>query len=236
MSAAAVEPPQADWKYHRGGRARPPRFPNARPRVQGDDTSPAGAWGYQPAPTFLPRTVTRTLVVAEKFNTALRISIVLSDGRMKRSRVEGTNVFEFERPEGSYLVTGLRGHIVELDYPAELAEWTLAGLPKLLATEPLKRVTETGIVRALQSVVRKFDRVVIATDFDREGELIGLECLELLQAVHPKIEVFRARYSALTREEIEQSFTKLQSVDHALAEAAAARQETGGRSSLGISR
>ncbi len=164
-------------------------------------------------------------MVAEKFNTALRISIVLSDSRMKRSRIEGTNVFEFERPEGPYLVTGLRGHIVELDYPAEHAEWTLDGLPRLLETEPLKKVTETGIVRALQSIVRKFDRVVIATDFDREGELIGLECLELLLAVHPKIEVFRARYSALTREEIEQSFTNLQTVDHALAEAAAARQE-----------
>lgn len=167
----------------------------------------------------------RTLVVAEKFNTALRIAIVLSDSRMKRSRIEGTNVFEFERPDGPYLVVGLRGHIVELDYPEEHAEWSLDGLPKLLETEPLKRVTETGIVSTLQSIVRKFDRVIIATDFDREGELIGQECLELLQKVHPAIEVTRARYSALTREEIERSFTNLQTLDVALAEAASARQE-----------
>jgi DNA topoisomerase I len=169
--------------------------------------------------------VTRTLVVAEKFNTALRIAVVLSDGRMKRSRIAGTNVFEFERPEGPYAVVGLRGHIVELDYPAELREWSLAGLPKLLETVPEKRVTEGGIVSALQSIVRQYERVIIATDFDREGELIGLECLELLQKVHPHIEVKRARYSALTREEIEQSFTHLQELDHALAEAAEARQE-----------
>jgi DNA topoisomerase-1 len=169
--------------------------------------------------------VTRTLVVAEKFNTALRIAVVLSDGRMKRSRIEGTNVFEFERPEGPYAVLGLRGHIVELDYPPELAEWSLEGLPRLLETVPEKRVTERGIVAALQSIVRGFDRVIIATDFDREGELIGLEALELLQKVHPGIEVKRARYSALTRDEIEQSFTHLQELDHALAEAAEARQE-----------
>jgi len=169
--------------------------------------------------------VIRTLVVAEKFNTALRIAVVLSDGRMKRSRIEGTNVFEFERPEGPYAVAGLRGHIVELDYPEEFREWSLAGLPKLLETTPLKRVTESGIVAALQSIVRKFDRVVIATDFDREGELIGLECLELLLKVHPKIEVRRARYSALTRDAIEESFTHLQELDRALAEAAEARQE-----------
>ena len=166
-----------------------------------------------------------TLVVTEKFSTALRIAIVLSDGRMQRTRVDGTSVFRFERPEGPFAVTGLRGHIVELDYPEELSEWTLSGLPKLLETEPLKRVTEGGIVSALRSMVREFGRVIIATDFDREGELIGLECLRLLQEVHPQIEVKRARYSALTRDEIERSFSNLQEVDHALAEAAAARQE-----------
>ena len=166
-----------------------------------------------------------TLVVAEKFNTALRIAIVLSDGRMKRTRIGGTNVFEFERPDGTYTVVGLRGHIVELDYPEEFKEWTLEGLPHLLETPPLKRVTETGIVTTLQSIVRGVERVIIATDFDREGELIGLECLELLLKANPKLHVERARYSALTRDEIERSFANLQSLDHALAEAASARQE-----------
>jgi len=169
--------------------------------------------------------VARTLVVTEKFNTALRIAIVLSDGRMKRTRLEGTNVFEFERPDGPYAVVGLRGHIVELDYPKELAEWSLSNLSQLLETPPLKHVSERGIVAALQSIVRGFDRVIIATDFDREGELIGLECLELLQKVHPEIEVARAHYSALTRDEIEQSFAHLVQLDRALAEAAEARQE-----------
>ena len=167
----------------------------------------------------------RTLVVAEKFNTALRIAVVLSDGRMKRSRVGSTNVFRFERSDGEYAVVGLRGHIVELDYPAELSEWSLSTLPKLLETTPLKRVTESGIVDTLQGMVREFQRVIIATDFDREGELIGLEGLELLQKVHPKIEVKRAHYSALTRGEIEESFSHLKELDHALAAAAEARQE-----------
>ncbi|MCI4344561.1 MAG: DNA topoisomerase I [Thermoplasmata archaeon] len=167
----------------------------------------------------------RTLVVAEKFNTALRIAIVLSDGRMKRSRIAGTNVFQFERPEGPYAVVGLRGHIVELDYPKEFANWTLHDLPKLIDTPPLKRVTEQGIVDALSRIVREFDRVVIATDFDREGELIGAEILEILLRLNPALEVKRAHYSALTREEIESSFSHLVELDRALAEAAESRQE-----------
>jgi len=114
--------------------------------------------------------VTQTLVVAEKFNTALRIAVVLSDGLMKRSRISGTNVFRFDRPDGHYAVVGLRGHIVELDYPKELAEWSLETLPKLLEAEPLKRVTAEGIVNALQEIVREFDRELeIFCDARREG-------------------------------------------------------------------
>lgn len=167
----------------------------------------------------------RTLVVTEKFSTALRIAVVLSDGHMERQRLGGTNVFRFERPDGPYAVVGLRGHIVELDYPKEFAEWSLESLPRLIEVPPLKRVTEGQIVDTLQSMVREFDRLILATDFDREGELIGLECLELLQKIHANIEVRRARYSALTRDAIEQSFANLESLDRALAEAAEARQE-----------
>ncbi|MCI4341251.1 MAG: DNA topoisomerase I [Thermoplasmata archaeon] len=167
----------------------------------------------------------RTLVITEKFSTALRIAIVLSDGQMKRGRVEGMPLFTFTRPDGEWSVAGLRGHIVELDYPEELSRWSLEGLPQLLETKPLKRVTAPKIVNALQSIVREYERVVLATDFDREGELIGVECLELLHQVHPTIQVQRARYSALTHDEIEQSFTHLAEVDHALADAAGARQE-----------
>ncbi len=166
-----------------------------------------------------------TLIVTEKFNTALRIAVVLSEGRMKRTRMGGTPVFEFEWHGTPVAVVGLRGHIVELDYPKELAEWSFETLPTLIETPPFKRITEGGIVDTLQGMVRRYDRVILATDFDREGELIGLECLELIQKVHPTIEVQRARYSALTREEIERSFANLQTLDRALAEAAESRQE-----------
>ncbi len=167
----------------------------------------------------------KTLVVAEKFNTALRIAIVLSDGRMKRGKIGSVPVFRFERPEGEFAVLGLRGHIIELDYPEELSQWSLANLGQLLETTPLKKVSESRIVEAIRSIVREFDRVIIATDFDREGELIGWEALEIIRKVHPGIKVERARYSALTREEIEGAFSHLHSVDRALAEAAESRQE-----------
>ncbi|HWB68381.1 MAG TPA: DNA topoisomerase I, partial [Solirubrobacterales bacterium] len=76
----------------------------------------------------------------------------------------------------------------------------------------------------------------IATDFDREGELIGLEALEEMIDSNPKLgsleetkagtlKVKRARYSALTKEEIERAFNNLDEFSYPLAYAGAARQD-----------
>ena len=167
----------------------------------------------------------RTLVVTEKFSTALRIAIVLSGGKMERRREGGTAVFRFTGHDGPVAVVGLRGHIVELDYPEDLSHWKLSDLPRLLETEPHRRVTEPTIVSTLQEIIPEFDRVILATDFDREGELIAQECLTLLREVRPDLQVRRARYSALTHDEIERSFGHLHQLDSALAAAGETRQE-----------
>jgi len=77
---------------------------------------------------------------------------------------------------------------------------------------------------------------VIATDFDREGELIGLEALEEMLEANPELgsreesekgtlTIQRARYSALTKEEIERAFGDLDTLSYPLANAGAARQD-----------
>ena len=86
---------------------------------------------------------------------------------------------------------------------------------------------------------------MIATDYDREGELIGLEALTEVLEVNPAIagngdgspdgdvaqlvasrpRVKRARYSALTKDEIERAFSNLDDLSYDLADAGAARQD-----------
>jgi DNA topoisomerase-1 len=43
------------------------------------------------------------------------------------------------------------------------------------------------VADAVKSLSKKADRVVIATDFDREGELIGVEALSLVFEANPKL-------------------------------------------------
>ena len=94
--------------------------------------------------------------------------------------------------------------------------------------------TDKNVVKAVRKLAKEADEVVIATDFDREGELIGHEALQQALEANPKIvdaaiaerpAVKRARYSALTKDEIERAFDNLDELSYDLAYAGAARQD-----------
>src|SRR3990170_1422091 len=166
----------------------------------------------------------RTLIVTEKNNTAARIATILSNGQMRRAYPHRVPVFTFSKDGDDYTVVGLRGHILNLDYPEELNQWEKVELKRLVWAEPVKVVTAQNVETALREVARGQDDVVVATDYDREGELIGVEALDIVREENPGVRVKRARYSSLTKWEIEESFRNLVEVDHALAQAAESRQ------------
>lgn len=165
----------------------------------------------------------RKLIISEKNNAAFRIAQILSEGSSKRRNIAGVPVFEFERPDGMYRVIGLRGHIIALDYPKEYNNWSDTDISELVKVDPIKNIDPNAkrIVSALQKIASESDEIVIATDFDREGELIGVETLEELSWDRP---IVRARFSALTRQEILEAFDNLVRVDFQLASAAETRR------------
>src|SRR5438552_6885565 len=142
----------------------------------------------------------------------------------------GVNVYEWTEGKGKakheWVVVGLRGHIISLDYAKEHKRWSLQKLPELIWAQPEKKVDKDAksIGDAVSKLAKKADRVIVATDFDREGELIGVEALQLVKAQNPEVEIKRARFSALTKEDITKAFAKLADVDYKLAASAEARQ------------
>jgi len=122
----------------------------------------------------------RRLVIAEKGSAALRLAIVLSGGTFKRRRV-GVTAFEFPRDGVDHSVMGLRGHIVEIEFPEALRDWDAAGLDALLVAPIEERVSEPRIADAVRLLAAEADEVWVCTDFDREGELIGLEALRIAE-------------------------------------------------------
>jgi DNA topoisomerase-1 len=107
----------------------------------------------------------------------------------------------------------------------DLKGWKLAALPYLVWAPIGKTPAERELIRALKSAARKADEIVIATDFDREGELIGSDAAALVREVNKKAPIKRARFSALTRGEVVRAFQELVPVDDCLAQAGESRQD-----------
>ena len=107
----------------------------------------------------------------------------------------------------------------------DLKGWKMEALP-YLAYAPIEKLPkEKDIIRSLKNLAKKADSVCIATDFDREGELIGSDALSCIKEVNDWAPVSRARYSAFTKEEINHAFTNLVELDENLAAAGESRQD-----------
>ena len=163
------------------------------------------------------------LIVAEKNISARRIAEILSEGkRISENKDAGVSTYSY----GDTTTVGLRGHVVEIDFEPGYSNWrSEEATPRhLIDAKTIKIPTEKKIVSLLQKLSRKADRVTIATDFDTEGELIGKEAYELVRAVNPKVTIDRARFSAITSQELRHAFSHTTDLDFALAAAGEARQ------------
>ena len=166
------------------------------------------------------------LVICEKNIAANRIAYILSNGKSKSLRVGKTPVYEFTKDGEIWKVVGLRGHIINLDYSAEYNLWGNIPPRNLIDIEPCKKVSEKDIAAALKTLVDKNPYLIIATDFDREGELIGVEAIDLIKKYNKNIsQIKRAKFSAITGYEIKNAFDNLTDVDYNLSNAGESRQE-----------
>ena len=102
--------------------------------------------------------------------------------------------------------------------------WKLESLPYLTWAPVIKLPAEKELIRSLKNLAKKSDSVIIATDFDREGELIGSDALNKVREVAPDLPVARAQYSSFTKAEITHAFDNLVSLDQNLADAGESRQ------------
>ncbi len=107
----------------------------------------------------------------------------------------------------------------------DLKGWKMEALPYLVYAPIEKLPKEKDIIRSLKNLAKKADSIVIATDFDREGELIGADALSCCREVNKTAPVSRARYSAFTKHEITSAFDNLVEMDDDLASAGASRQD-----------
>mgnify|MGYP000079585530 FL=1 len=159
------------------------------------------------------------LIITEKDNAARRIAEILSGGAASADRRNGVNVYRW----GDTRVVGLSGHVVGLDFPPEYSDWRDVEPVELIDADVVTEPTQENIVRTLRQLARKADEAVIATDYDREGELIGKEAYELIRE-ETDVPIKRVRFSSITDNEVRNAFSEPEDLDFDLAAAGEARQ------------
>ncbi|WP_115862416.1 DNA topoisomerase I [Halorussus litoreus] len=161
------------------------------------------------------------LIITEKDNAARRIADILSGESAEADRQNGVNVYKW----GGRRCIGLSGHVVGVDFPDEYNDWRDVEPVELIDAPIEKKPTKENIVRTLRLLARKADTVSIATDYDREGELIGKEAWELVREVNDEVPIQRVRFSSITQNEVTEAFENPDELDFDLAAAGEARQE-----------
>jgi len=93
------------------------------------------------------------LVICEKNIAARRIAFILSGGHVKNSHLGEIPVYSFTKNTEPWSVIGLKGHIINLDYPSGFNQWTKIPPSQLIEVEPCKKVSEKSIASALKTLV-----------------------------------------------------------------------------------
>ena len=160
------------------------------------------------------------LIITEKHDTAKRIAAILSKEKPDKERVNGVDTYKFD----GTTVIGLSGHIVEVDFPKEYNNWQKTDLKDLIHAQVLTIPTHANIVTAIRKLGKAAQHLTIATDYDREGELIGVEALNIVKKINPNVSADRVHYSTITPAEIKKAFSAPVIIDYNLAAAGESRQ------------
>ena len=180
----------------------------------------------------MPAREIRVLNVAEKPSVAREITRHLGGGAEERRQVHGSWVAEFpfvlRQTPCRMVVTAVRGHLKELDFGEECKGWKSIPPGQLFRAPVVWSVNKGGrdLDLMLKQLARQCQWLVLWLDCDREGEAIAFEVLETCQrAAQGRLQVFRAVFSALTRQDLVNACNTLRQPDQRLAHAVEARQE-----------
>ncbi|KAF6167122.1 hypothetical protein GIB67_029760 [Kingdonia uniflora] len=175
----------------------------------------------------------RVLNVAEKPSVAKAVATILSRGQLhtREGRSRYNKIFEFNytvrNQQCQMLVTSVTGHLMEIDFEDRYRKWHSCDPVDLYHAQIKKFVPEDklDIKRTLEEEARWCQWLVLWLDCDREGENIAYEVVEVCSAVNSRLNIWRARFSALIERDIHEAVQNLARPNKFLAEAVDARQE-----------
>lgn len=147
------------------------------------------------------------LIIAEKPAAANRIAYALSDNKIAPSKKYNVPYYELTHKGEPIIVSCAVGHLYTLSqkekkqgYPVLDPVWKASWEVNSSSAYTKK------YGKLMESLAKKADEVIVATDFDREGSVIGYNCVRFLAK---RKEAGRMKFSTLTVPDLKKAYENM---------------------------
>jgi len=143
------------------------------------------------------------LIITEKPQAALKIASALADKSPNKYSENRVSFYEFTRNQERIIVASAVGHIFNLTYSKGQTGWPIFKIEWV----PSYKQKQASYTKAYYDLLKKLSgrakEIIIATDYDNEGEVIGWN---VLRFICKEENAKRMKYSTLTKNELINSF------------------------------
>ncbi|MFC1769225.1 DNA topoisomerase I [Nanoarchaeota archaeon] len=144
------------------------------------------------------------LIITEKPNAAKRIADALADGKAIKENKNGVPFYKVTHGNKDIIVSCAVGHLYGLAqkkgqkavFPAFDVEWRPS-------SEKKKSAFSAKYLNVIKSLAKQVDEFTVATDFDIEGEVIGLN---IVRFACKKKDANRMKFSTLTKDDLIEAY------------------------------
>ena len=178
--------------------------------------------------------MSRILSVAEKPSVAKELARIIGRETHVPSRSMHSpynRIFDipsctFMGKPASMMMTSVTGHMMEVDYQGMYRNWNCP-LLDLFDAPIAKQVKHDSmpIERNLVELARQCNVLLLWLDCDLEGENIAFEVISVCLKANPRMDVYRARFSALIDRDIHRAMQYPERPNRNMSDAGDARQE-----------
>ena len=145
-----------------------------------------------------------TLIVTEKPQAANKIASALSNGKARKYSENRVPFYEFQKNNENIIVCCAVGHLFNLTYSKGQTGWPIFKTEWVPSYSKQKSAAFTkNYYNLIKKLARRAKDVIIATDYDIEGEVIGWNILRFL---FKEKDAKRMKYSTLTKPELIKSY------------------------------
>ena len=146
------------------------------------------------------------LIITEKPQAAAKISAALSQGKDKKHSDNGIPFYEFNKNNTNIIVACAVGHLFSLAQDVKGSSYPIFEVSWKPNFEVRKKDFTKKYYSTISRLVKRASEIIIATDYDIEGEVIGYNIVRFL--AHQK-DAKRMKFSSLTANELEEAFEKV---------------------------